>query len=70
MYLEERYGGSRLPQVFVVDLKEELKTGNRSMFSSVLTEKSGTDCRGRNRSCCFSTGEDIRDLSAAVLADM
>ena len=39
LYLEERYGGSRLPQVFVVDLKEELKTGNRSMFSSVLTEK-------------------------------
>lgn len=39
LYLEERYGGSQLPEVFVVDLKEELKAGNRSMFSALLTEK-------------------------------
>ena len=39
LYLEERYGASQLPEVSVVDLKEELKTGNRSVFSSLLTEK-------------------------------
>ena len=37
--LEGRYGGRTLPQVSVVDLREELKTGNRSIFSSLLTEK-------------------------------
>ena len=39
VYLEERYGGRSLPKVSVVDLREELKTGNRSIFSSALTEK-------------------------------
>ena len=37
--LEERYGGRNLPAVTVVDLREELKSGNRSIFSSELTEK-------------------------------
>ena len=27
--LEQRYGGSSLPAVSIVDLREELKTGNR-----------------------------------------
>ena len=35
--LEQRYGGSTLPDVSIVDLREELKTGNRSVFSSLLT---------------------------------
>lgn len=39
LHLEERYAGRSLPQVSVIDLKEELKTGNRSIFSSILTEK-------------------------------
>lgn len=37
--LEQRYGGSSLPDVSIVDLREELKTGNRSVFSSLLTRK-------------------------------
>lgn len=39
VFLEQRYAGRSLPDVSVVDLREELKTGNRSIFSSVLTEK-------------------------------
>lgn len=39
LYLEERYGGKELPEVSVIDLREELKTGNRSIFSSTLTAK-------------------------------
>ncbi len=37
--LEQRYGKSVLPNVSVVDLREELKTGNRSVFSGLLTRK-------------------------------
>ena len=37
--LEQRYGGSTLPDVSIVDLREELKTGNRSVFSGLLTRK-------------------------------
>lgn len=37
--LEQRYGGSTLPDVSIVDLREELKTGNRSVFSGLLTGK-------------------------------
>lgn len=37
--LEQRYGGSSLPAVSIVDLREELKTGNRSVFSGMLTGK-------------------------------
>ena len=37
--LEQRYGGSMLPDVSIVDLREELKTGNRSVFSGLLTRK-------------------------------
>ena len=36
--LKSRYGPARLPQVEVVDMKEELRNGNRSSFSSVLLE--------------------------------
>ena len=39
VFLEQRYAGRSLPDVSVVDLREELKTGNRSIFSSALTEK-------------------------------
>ncbi len=31
--LEERYGNSRLPDVYTVDMREELKAGNRSILS-------------------------------------
>ena len=37
--LKQRYGESTLPAVSIVDLREELKTGNRSVFSGLLTRK-------------------------------
>lgn len=37
--LEERAGGASFPDVHVVDLREELKNGNRSVFSCILQEK-------------------------------
>ena len=37
--LKERVGSRRLPEVTVVDLREELKQGNRTMFSSALRKK-------------------------------
>ncbi len=36
--LEERLTGEQLPQVYTVDLREELKAGNRSIFSRKLQE--------------------------------
>lgn len=36
--LEERCGGARLPEVLAVDMREELKRGNRSIFSMRLQE--------------------------------
>lgn len=37
--LTERFGKSQLPTVHTVDLRNELKEGNRSMFSRLLYEK-------------------------------
>ena len=37
--LEGRYGGSRLPDVCIVDMREELKRGNRSVISGELAER-------------------------------
>ncbi|MBD8068351.1 primosomal protein N' [Bacillus sp. PS06] len=37
--LEERVGNRPLPSVEIVDMREELKSGNRSMFSTSLFEK-------------------------------
>lgn len=39
LLLKERAKGARMPKVHVVDLREELKEGNRSVFSRLLTEK-------------------------------
>ncbi|MBR1471465.1 MAG: primosomal protein N' [Lachnospiraceae bacterium] len=36
--LNDRFGGAQLPQVHVVDMRQELKEGNRSFFSRKLTE--------------------------------
>lgn len=36
--LENRYGGSFLPNVLIIDLREELKKGNRSVLSQRLKE--------------------------------
>ncbi|MBO8171100.1 MAG: primosomal protein N' [Bacillaceae bacterium] len=37
--LKERIGNRPMPEVQLVDMREELRNGNRSMFSRVLTEK-------------------------------
>jgi primosomal protein N' (replication factor Y) len=37
--MPERVGESRLPQVIVVDMREELRLGNRSMFSGLLQQR-------------------------------
>lgn len=37
--LKERAGGAQMPQVHVVDLREELKAKNRSVFSRLLQQK-------------------------------
>lgn len=37
--LTERAGGARMPKVHVVDMREELKEGNRSVFSRILQQK-------------------------------
>ncbi len=37
--LDGRYGSSRLPDVCIVDMREELKKGNRSILSDALTER-------------------------------
>lgn len=37
--LDGRYGSSRLPDVCIVDMREELKKGNRSILSAALTER-------------------------------
>ena len=42
-----------LPDVYIEDLREELKQGNRSMFSRRLYELIGDRLRKKNRSCCF-----------------
>ncbi len=36
--LKDRYGGSRLPETEIVDMREELEKGNRSIFSDRLRE--------------------------------
>ncbi len=53
LYLNERYGGKELPEVEIVDLKEELKTGNRSIFSHVLTEKLEDRLQKKEQSILF-----------------
>ena len=37
--LKERYAGAKLPAVEIVDLREELRRGNRSIFSRKLQDK-------------------------------
>ena len=39
--LKERAAGGMLPEVITADMREELKAGNRSVFSRILTEKIG-----------------------------
>lgn len=41
--LPERYGSAELPETKIVDMTEEMKSGNRSIFSGTLREEL-TDC--------------------------
>lgn len=38
-HLKNRFGASSLPQVYTVDLRAEMKKGNRGMFSGILYNK-------------------------------
>lgn len=49
LYLHERYAGRSLPAVSIVDLKQELKTGNHSVFSKELADKIQDRLQKRNR---------------------
>lgn len=51
--LPERIGTRQLPQVEVVDLREELKSGNKSMFSRSLKEKIETRLNRRQQTILF-----------------
>ncbi len=53
LYLNERYGGKELPKVSIVDLKKELKEGNRSIFSHRLTEKIQDRLQKKEQSILF-----------------
>lgn len=51
--LDRRYENRALPKVYTVDLKEELKAGNRSIFSGLFQEKIKDRLEKKNRSFCF-----------------
>ena len=53
LYLNKRYGGKELPQVDIIDLREELKAGNRSIFSQVLIEKIQDRLQKKEQSILF-----------------
>lgn len=53
LYLNERYGGKELPEVEIVDLKEELKAGNRSIFSHTLLERLQERLQKKEQSILF-----------------
>ena len=65
LYLNERYGGKELPKVEIIDLREELKAGNRSIFSQVLIEKIQDRLQKKSRVFYSLIEEDIQDLSVA-----
>lgn len=52
-HLKSRFGGKYLPSVYTVDLREELKKGNRSMFSNLLYEKMKERLEKREQTMLF-----------------
>ncbi|MEI3339000.1 MAG: primosomal protein N' [Eubacterium sp.] len=68
--IKERVSSRPLPTVYTVDLREELKRGNRSILSDRLRELMVYGFRRKSRSCCFSTAVEWPGLSPAVPADM
>lgn len=53
LYLNERYAKRELPEVSVIDLKQELKEGNRSIFSRVMMEKIQDRLQKKEQSILF-----------------
>lgn len=51
--LKERVGGGTLPRVEVVDMREELKEGNRSVFSKKLTREMADVLQKRQQGILF-----------------
>lgn len=51
--LEGRYGSSRLPDVCIVDMREELKKGNRSILSTALAERMRTCLERKEQAMLF-----------------
>ncbi len=51
--LESRYGAAVLPQVTVTDMREELRTGNRSILGTALQEKIADRIRKKEQVILF-----------------
>ncbi len=51
--LKERVGGGRLPRVEIVDMRRELKEGNRSIFSKKLSEEITKVLNNRQQAILF-----------------
>ncbi len=77
--LKERYGGAKLPEVLVCDMRDELRSGNTSPFSRELLERMEAlkpqgeqaiiflNRRGYNSfQLCMSCGETVQCPSCSV----
>ncbi|OGO77438.1 MAG: primosomal protein N' [Clostridiales bacterium GWB2_37_7] len=51
--LPDRINGREMPEVFVVDMREELKQGNKTIFSQLLTEEILTTLKESNQLILF-----------------
>jgi len=68
--LNKRLTGGELAKAEVVDLREELRNGNRSIFSVSLQEKLKERLNRKEQSILFLIEEDIPALSAAEAVGM
>ncbi len=51
--LSERYNGTELPQIDVVDMRKELRAGNRTMFSHQLKKELENSLKNKEQSILF-----------------
>ena len=68
--LNRRVKDQKLPECEIVDLREELREGNRSILSTRLQELMEERLEKASRPCFFSIEEASPDLFHAELADM
>ncbi len=59
---------SRLPPVQIVDMREELKSGNRGIFSRLLAESLAETIHAASRPSSFSTAAAPPPTSFAAIA--